>query len=142
MIRIAASMTLILALGVFTASAQVSQNAKQTEKIEHNPEMSLRIDFNNLGNNDDQITVYPNPASDELIINSVGTNGGNGGSGTGEATGSNITIFTIKGVMVDKFKVIHPPVTLGLQDYAEGTYFLTFETDRGEVFTKKFVVTR
>ena len=141
MIRIAASLTLIFALGVFTASAQVNQNAKETEKVEQNPQLNLKLDFNNLGDNENPITVYPNPASDELVIGSVGNDTG-GGSGIGESNGSNITIFTIKGVMVDKFKVIRPPVSLGLQDYAEGTYFLTFETEQGQVYTKKFVVTR
>ena len=76
---------------------------------------------------ENEITIYPNPASNQLYI-----------STTEEI--SSVTIFSINGQL--KQKTENPGTSISTSVLTEGIYFMNIITDTNEFIHKKFVISR
>jgi len=74
------------------------------------------------------IQVYPNPAKDEITI-----------SYNGYAMISEVTITTTEGNVVRTLKLNGPSTTINISDLSAGVYFIQFNTESGNKFTKLVV---
>ncbi len=72
----------------------------------------------------DKITVYPNPATNQLFIEN--------GQGT-------VSIFNVMGQLIRRFTIQTASATINIEDLHSGSYFLTFITDEGERNTVSFL---
>lgn len=80
------------------------------------------ITLNNVGienqTNIDNITIYPNPTSDKLIIE------------LGEKLNSTISIYDASGKLIDNYETVNSSVlNLNIKKYEEGVYLIKIETE-------------
>ena len=74
--------------------------------------------------NNDQLTIYPNPASDNLEIITQPK--------------STIEILNIEGQLIKSLKLTDGKTELDVSDFASGVYIIRAMTDKG-IMMKKFV---
>ena len=78
---------------------------------------------------EDQVKVYPNPATDQITID-LGTNN--------EAT---IQLFSVTGQLITSMKCNSPINSINCSSFSNGFYFLKIQTPSG-VITKKVCFTK
>jgi len=75
------------------------------------------------------LNLFPNPTAGELNLN------------FGQVVEAKLRIHTLVGELVKEARIKTDHYRFSLRDVAEGSYFLTIETDR-ETVTKRLVVAR
>jgi len=80
-----------------------------------------------LSEQENSITIYPNPASNQLYF-----------SATEEIY--SISIFTINGQLLQKIE--KPETSINTSELTEGIYFMNITTDNNQLIHKKFVISR
>ena len=117
---------------------QVWLEADAMNRIDGNPENmnggfilnvqdTTTLSVNDIQNNENQVLLYPNPASDVLTVST-------------KTTLNEIAIYDISGKLVlNKSKLTTNTETISLNKLSGGMYLVTIKTDKG-IQTKKLII--